>query len=98
MPIPNLTIIGESINDSVPSTHKFFEANDMAGLKELAVSQDTGGAGYIDVNVGPRPAPSWPTWCGTSKASPPSRSRSTRRIPPWPKPDSRPTTASGRAG
>ena len=55
MPIPNLTIIGESINDSVPSTHKFFEANDLDGLKELAVSQDLGGAGYIDVNVGPRP-------------------------------------------
>lgn len=56
MPIPNLTIIGESINDSVPSTHKLFEANDLAGLKELAISQDTGGAGYIDVNVGPRSA------------------------------------------
>jgi 5-methyltetrahydrofolate--homocysteine methyltransferase len=54
MPIPNLTIIGESINDSVPSTHKFYEANDIASLKELAVSQDTGGAGYIDVNVGSR--------------------------------------------
>ncbi len=56
MPIPNLTIIGESINDSVPSTHKFFEANDIEGLKQLAISQDLGGAGYIDVNVGPRPA------------------------------------------
>ena len=56
MPIPNLTIIGESINDSVPSTNKLFEANDIAALKELAASQDTGGAGYIDVNVGPRPA------------------------------------------
>lgn len=56
MPIPNLTIIGESINDSVPSTNKLFEANDLAGLKELAKSQDTGGAGYIDVNVGPRAA------------------------------------------
>ncbi|MEI6676575.1 MAG: dihydropteroate synthase [Verrucomicrobiota bacterium] len=55
MPIPDLTIIGESINDSVPSTHKFFEANDLDGLKELAVAQDLGGAGYIDVNVGPRP-------------------------------------------
>jgi cobalamin-dependent methionine synthase I len=54
MPIPNLTIIGESINDSVPSTHKFFEAGDISGLKELAISQDVGGAGYIDVNVGPR--------------------------------------------
>ncbi|MBW7893818.1 MAG: dihydropteroate synthase [Opitutaceae bacterium] len=56
MPIPNLTIIGESINDSVPSTHKLFEAGDLEGLKALAISQDTGGAGYIDVNVGPRPA------------------------------------------
>ena len=55
MPIPNLTIIGESINDSVPSTNKLFESNDLAGLKELAKSQDLGGAGYIDVNVGPRP-------------------------------------------
>ncbi|MCF7675637.1 MAG: dihydropteroate synthase [Akkermansiaceae bacterium] len=54
MPIPNLTIIGESINDSVPSTHKFFEANDIAGLKNLAIAQDVGGAGYIDVNVGSR--------------------------------------------
>ena len=54
MPIQNLTIIGESINDSVPSTHKFFEENDIASLKELAISQDAGGAGYIDVNVGPR--------------------------------------------
>lgn len=56
MPIPNLTIIGESINDSVPSTNKLFAANDLAGLKELAIAQDTGGAGYIDVNVGPRSA------------------------------------------
>lgn len=55
MPIPNLTIIGESINDSVPSTHLLFEANDIAGLQALARAQDTGGAGYIDVNVGPRP-------------------------------------------
>jgi len=54
MPIPNLTIIGESINDSVPSTNKLFEANDIDGLKALAVLQDTRGAGYIDVNVGPR--------------------------------------------
>ncbi len=56
MPLPGLTIIGESINDSVPSTHKLYEANDIAGLKELARSQDLGGAGYIDVNVGQRSA------------------------------------------
>ena len=55
MAIPGLTIIGESINDSVPSTHKFFEANDLGALKELAAAQDTGGASYIDVNVGSRP-------------------------------------------
>lgn len=54
MAITGLTIIGESINDSVPSTHKLFEANDIEGLKALARSQDQGGAAYIDVNVGPR--------------------------------------------
>ena len=54
MSLPGLTIIGESINDSVPSTHKLFEANDIAGLKELARSQDAGGATYIDVKVGKR--------------------------------------------
>jgi 5-methyltetrahydrofolate--homocysteine methyltransferase len=54
MPLTGLTIIGESINDSVPSTKKLYEANDIAGLKELAKAQDLGGAGYIDVNVGPR--------------------------------------------
>jgi cobalamin-dependent methionine synthase I len=54
MAMPGLTIIGESINDSVPSTKKLFDANDIAGLLDLAKSQDQGGAGYIDVNVGPR--------------------------------------------
>ena len=54
MSLPGLTIIGESINDSVPSTKKLYEANDIAGLKELARSQDAGGATYIDVNVGKR--------------------------------------------
>lgn len=54
MPIPGLTIIGESINDSVPSTHKLFDANDVQGLLELARTQDEKGAAWIDVNVGPR--------------------------------------------
>jgi 5-methyltetrahydrofolate corrinoid/iron sulfur protein methyltransferase len=54
MALPGLTIIGESINDSVPSTKKLFDAGDEAGLLELARSQDQGGAAYIDVNVGPR--------------------------------------------
>jgi cobalamin-dependent methionine synthase I len=54
MSLPGLTIIGESINDSVPSTKKLFEAGDVAGILELARTQDQGGAAYIDVNVGPR--------------------------------------------
>lgn len=56
MAIKGLTIIGESINDSVPSTHQLYEANDIEGLKALAKSQDEGGATYIDVNVGKRTA------------------------------------------
>jgi cobalamin-dependent methionine synthase I len=55
MAIPGLTIIGESINDSVPSTKKLFDGNDVAGLLELARSQDEKGAAWIDVNVGLRP-------------------------------------------
>ena len=55
MPLPGLTIIGESINDSVPSTKKLFDAGDMSGILELARSQDEKGAAYIDVNIGPRP-------------------------------------------
>lgn len=54
MAIAGLTIIGESINDSVPSTAKIFEANDLAGIQALAKKQDAGGAAYIDVNVGRR--------------------------------------------
>jgi cobalamin-dependent methionine synthase I len=54
MAIQNLTIIGESINDSVPSTKKLFEANDIAAIKELARMQDEKGASYIDVNIGLR--------------------------------------------
>lgn len=54
MAIAGLTIIGESINDSVPSTRKLFDAGDMDGLQALARAQDEGGAGYIDVNVGQR--------------------------------------------
>ncbi|MBN1908947.1 MAG: dihydropteroate synthase [Pirellulales bacterium] len=53
MAIEGLTIIGETINDSVPSTHQMFEAGDVDGLLELAKMQDEKGAAYIDVNVGP---------------------------------------------
>ncbi|MDD4016858.1 MAG: dihydropteroate synthase [Kiritimatiellae bacterium] len=55
MPLQGLTLIGESINDSVPSTHALFDANDLAGVMSLATLQDQLGAAYIDVNVGPRP-------------------------------------------
>ncbi len=55
MAVPGLTIIGESINDSVPSTRKLFDAGDVDGLLELARSQDEKGAAWIDVNVGLRP-------------------------------------------
>ncbi len=55
MAIAGLTIIGETINDSVPSTKKLFDAADIDGILELARMQDEKGAAYIDVNVGPRP-------------------------------------------
>lgn len=54
MSIPGLSIIGESINDSVPSTHKLFEENTLDGIVDLAKLQAEKGAAYIDVNVGPR--------------------------------------------
>jgi len=54
MAIEGLKIIGETINDSVPSTHALFESGDVAGLLELARLQDEKGAAYIDVNVGKR--------------------------------------------
>ena len=38
--LEGLTIIGESINDSVPSTNKLFEAGDVDGILELAKFQD----------------------------------------------------------
>jgi cobalamin-dependent methionine synthase I len=54
MSIPGLTIVGESINDSVPSTHTLFEENNIDGIVDLAKFQAEKGAAYIDVNVGPR--------------------------------------------
>lgn len=54
MAIEGLKIIGESINDSVPSTNRLFTANDIDGIVELARSQDEKGAVYIDVNIGRR--------------------------------------------
>jgi cobalamin-dependent methionine synthase I len=54
MSIPGLTVIGESINDSVPSTYALFQENDLGGIVELAASQAAKGAAYIDVNIGSR--------------------------------------------
>ncbi len=54
MAIDGLMIIGESINDSVPSTHELFESGDIDGLLELARFQDERGAAFIDINVGSR--------------------------------------------
>jgi len=56
MSISGLTIIAESINDSVPGTKALFDAGDMAGVVELARLQAEKGAAYIDVNVGTRGA------------------------------------------
>jgi cobalamin-dependent methionine synthase I len=52
MGIQGLTLIAESINDSVPSTHILFEENNIDGIVELAKFQAGKGAAYIDVNVG----------------------------------------------
>ena len=54
MAIAGLQIIGESINDSVPSTHAFYEADDFDSIRELARFQGEKGAASIDVNVGAR--------------------------------------------
>jgi len=54
MSIAGLTIIGESINDSVPSTYKLFEEHNIDGIVDLAKLQAEKGAAYIDVNVGSR--------------------------------------------
>jgi len=55
MAIEGLIIIGESINDSVPSTHELYVNQDIDGLKALAVRQAEKGAAYIDINIGRQP-------------------------------------------
>ena len=56
MPLAGLKIIGESINDSIPSTHQLYETNKLDEIVALAKFQDERGAAYIDVNIGIRPA------------------------------------------
>jgi 5-methyltetrahydrofolate--homocysteine methyltransferase len=53
--IEGLSVIGETINDSVPSTKELFDSGNIEGILELARFQDARGAAYIDVNVGLRP-------------------------------------------
>ena len=54
MTIKGLSIIGETINDSVPKVRKLFEEEDFNGLIEVAKTQEQMGAAYIDVNIGQR--------------------------------------------
>lgn len=54
MAIEGLTLIGEKINDSVPSTKQLFEAGDLDGIQAMASDQVEGGAALVDVNVGRR--------------------------------------------
>ena len=56
LPKASINIIAESLNDSVPSTHKLYESGDMEGIKGLVKFQDEQGAVYIDVNVGSFPS------------------------------------------
>ena len=55
MAIEGLAIIGETINDSVPSTKRLLDANDVDAVLDLARFQDERGAAYIDLNIGSRP-------------------------------------------
>ncbi len=70
MAIPGITIIGESINDSVPSTRELLDRGDIAGPVASARKQAEEGALYIDVNVGPRP----PEVMASARSGHPSRS------------------------
>ena len=54
MSIPGLVLIGESINDSVPSTHALFEESNIQGIIDLARLQAEKGVDYVDVNIGRR--------------------------------------------
>ncbi|MCY3021089.1 MAG: dihydropteroate synthase [Planctomycetota bacterium] len=56
MGIKGLTIIAEAINDSVPSTARLYNLDDIEGIKALARKQAAGNCAFIDVNVGPRNA------------------------------------------
>lgn len=54
MSVGPLTIIGERINPGFKSVKALLDANDMAGIQQVAMRQAQAGASYLDVNLGPR--------------------------------------------
>lgn len=54
MPAHSLTIIGERINPGFKSVKALLDANDLAGIQQLALRQAQAGASYLNVNLGPR--------------------------------------------
>jgi cobalamin-dependent methionine synthase I len=55
MAIPAVTVIGDRLNPhGFQKTRALMEAEDFAGLQELAVRQVRSGARYLDLTVGPR--------------------------------------------
>lgn len=49
-----LIIIGERINPGFKSVKALLEADDLAGIQQVAIRQAQAGAAYLDVNLGPR--------------------------------------------
>lgn len=54
MPAHSLIIIGERINPGFKSVKALLDANDLAGIQQVALRQAQAGASYLDVNLGPR--------------------------------------------
>jgi len=55
MAIPGVIVIGDRINpEGFKKTRALLEAEDFAGLQELAVRQVQSGAQYLDMTIGPR--------------------------------------------
>ena len=59
-----MLIIGENIHIISPRVKRIFAEHDVAGLQEMAKSQVAGGAGILDLNIGPqrRRGPEVMTW------------------------------------
>jgi len=54
MPGNPLIIIGERINPGFKSVKAMLDADDFAGIQQVAIRQAQAGASYLDVNLGPR--------------------------------------------